>query len=243
MISKQRKINQSGQGTTEYALIIALVVLAVVITVSVLGESVRTTYCNIAIELGAQAEDCEGIQRNYCDAKFNTLNDWTFTRNGADSWQSVGGKMCMTRDSYKDYAYNTCSLSMPKDDYVIHLSGAELTQGPGYGIFFRLQQSGENPSGYAFQYDEGVKGFVFRKWANGSEVRTLSYKRDMAFEFYNVARDIEIHVKGDQFSAYIDGELILTAADSSYASGGTGFRTWWDTRACFESLSIEPIVE
>jgi len=234
---KLRKLT-FGQGLVEYALILVLVVIAVVIILTATGTKVSDVYCSVLRGIGSESAVCGEASASYCDDGFSNLKDWEFNRRGEDKWEIRGGQMCMTADSYRDYAYSSCSKSMPSEDYVISLTGAELSQGPGYGVFFRLQEYDDTPTGYAFQYDKGASGFVFRRWTNGSE-KTIS-RRGMPgdYAWYDVARTIEIHVNGSEFKAYIDGEWVLTATDSTYSSGGTGFRTWWDTNVCFDSMDI-----
>ena len=234
----KHKNTTDGQGLVEYALILVLVVIAVVIVLTVTGNSVSDVYCSVLRGLGSDSETCGAASSAYCDDGFNNLSDWEFVRSGEDKWHTQGGQMCMTADSYRDYAYSTCSKDLPVDDYVIHLTGAELSQGPGYGVFFRLQEYDDTPTGYAFQYDKGSSGFVFRRWTNGTE-KTIAYRKmGSDYNWYDVSRDIEIRVKGSEFKAYVDGEWVLTATDSAYSSGGAGFRTWWDTNVCFDSMDI-----
>jgi Flp pilus assembly pilin Flp len=230
--------NECGQGLVEYALIIVGVAIAVVVAVLLFGEELSAVYCMVAGELGGEA--CGVGEATYCGDDFSNNEGWEFSRSGEDFWEFSDGKMCMTQNSYRDHAYNVCSQAMPSDDYIIRVSGAELSQGQGYGIFFRLQGYGELVSGYTFQYDPGLSGFVFRRWEGGHE-RTIAYKRDPSYDFYNISREIEVHVVGSNFKAYIDGELVLEANDSTYESGGTGFRTWYDSRACFEDFKILPV--
>ncbi len=240
-IMSERRISGKGQGLVEYGLILALVVLLVIIIMASFGEKVTETYCGMLIDMGMVSGECAGRQSSYCEDNFKNLNGWEFTRHGEDRWQEINGQMCMTTSSYRDHAYSTCSKSMPSDDYVIKLNGVELSQGPGYGVFFRLQDYDDRPSGYVFQYDKGAQGFVFRRWTDGNE-STIAYKHmGSGYDWYDVSRDIEIHVNGNQFEAYVDGELVLTATDSAYTSGGMGFRTWGTTNVCFSDMGLNEV--
>lgn len=231
---------QQGQGAVEYALIIVAVVVAVILAITLFGDELAQVYCQVAGELGGEA--CGVVSASYCEDEFANNKDWEFTRSGEDSWTFDDGLMCMTKNTYRDYAFSTCSQGMPSDDYVIHLTGATLTSGNGYGVYFRLQGVSETPSGYVFQFDPGASGFVFRRWTNGVE-RTIAYKRDLTYDYYGEPHDIDIQVIGDRFEAYLDGEFLLSATDSTYpiGTGGVGFRTWSNARVCFENLTIDPI--
>jgi hypothetical protein len=131
---------------------------------------------------------------------------------------------------------------MPNDsDYVVHLRVATLLEGNGYGVMFRMQNYTNSPSGYGFQYDPGLKAFVFRKWVNGKESVISSYKPGNDYEWHNVSRDVKVVVKGTRMEAYIDDELVLTATDDSYSSGGVGLRTWYGSSACFDDFEITSV--
>ena len=239
-INQKSLLSQSGQGLVEYALIIVGVVLVVILAITFFGEEISEVYCQVTGELGG--DDCTVESASYCSDEFKNNKGWEFTRSGEDSWTFDEGAMCMSKNTYKDYAFNTCSQELPSDDFVIRLSGASLTQGSGYGVFFRLQDVSTEPSGYAFQYDKGAGGFVFRKWTDGKE-KTIKYQRAPDFDFYAEKHDIEVHVKGEMFQAYIDGELILEASDSTYpmGNGGVGFRTWGNARTCFDGFAVDPV--
>jgi Flp pilus assembly pilin Flp len=45
--------SETGQALVEYSLILCLVVVVVIVTLIVLGNQVKNTYCNIASAVGA----------------------------------------------------------------------------------------------------------------------------------------------------------------------------------------------
>jgi hypothetical protein len=45
-------------------------------------------------------------------------------------------------------------------------------------------------------------------------------------EVYNTPHQVQVVAQGNTFTAYIDGQAMLTATDSTYASGGVGLRSW-----------------
>jgi hypothetical protein len=51
-------------------------------------------------------------------------------------------------------------------------------------------------------------------------------------------RDIEVVIKGDTFTAYINGEAVLTGIDDTYSEGRAGLRTWNATEICFDRFAI-----
>lgn len=231
------KKKQHGQGLAEYAIIILLVALAVVLGITVMGETTRDTYTDVAEALGG-----EGIGQAFCESDMSSAEDWQFDGDGTGNWYLDEGRMCRETNYQNGYAYSRCSQTEAMEnpsDYTIHLEDVVLEQGNGYGIMFRLQDYDERPNGYAFQYDPGLDGLVFRKWVNGWEVwNPLAYLPLNDYQWYDVPRDIDIVLEGDSMAAYIDGELMLSATDDSYASGGVGLRTWSTTNVCFDDFSI-----
>lgn len=126
-------------------------------------------------------------------------------------------------------------------DYVITVKAANLTQGDGYGIFFRTS----NPShvnGYSFQYDPGLKAMALRKWVNGNEISPpFAVASAPNYPWYGQNRQIQIVAKGNSITVSIDGKQVLAASDSTYASGGVGLRTWDTTSATFSGLTVDRI--
>lgn len=234
------KTKQRGQGLAEYAIIILLVALAVVLGITLMGEKTRDTYSEVAEALGG-----DGVNANFCESDMTSAGDWSFAGNGTGSWSLADGQMCRVTDNQNGYAYSTCSQTEAmKDpsDYTIHLEDVVLKRGQGYGVMFRLQDYDSSPNGYAFQYDPGLDGLVFRKWVNGWEVwNPLDYQQLVNYEYYLVPRDIDIVVKGNTMAAYIDGELVLSASDDTYDAGGVGLRTWGSTEVCFDDFAITAI--
>jgi hypothetical protein len=99
-------------------------------------------------------------------------------------------------------------------------------------------------NGYSFQYDPGYYpgSFIFRKWVNGREIATpFAVSKAPGFDWYSAPRDVRVVVKGDTFTAYVDGQPVLTAQDSTYTSGGTGLRTWDSTQVCFDQFGLNSL--
>ena len=90
--------------------------------------------------------------------------------------------------------------------------------------------------------DPGYGGgaFLMRRWTDGHEESPFARVwADPGFEWYGVDRDIQVEISGDTFNAYIDGQLVLTGSDDTYASGGIGMRTWSNTLVSFDDISVE----
>lgn len=226
---------RSGQGFVEYAIIMVLVAINIILILQITGVNIKSLYCSIVNKLGGSST-CE----TYCKDSFASLSNWS--QLGNSGWEAQNGMMCNTKAN-EQRAYSTCSTEQKvPDDYVIDFESVVLTKGNGYGVFYRMQ-SKDPTTGYVFQYDPGVNGFVVRKWVNGWEVNpAVKYISAPGTDWFNVSRKVKLVVKGSTMNAYIDGKLVLTANDSTYLNGGgVGLRTWDSTTACFGNFSVSPI--
>jgi len=225
----------SGKGLVEYVLLLGLAVIGIALVLQLAGVRVSDIYCNIADALPG-GDSCS--QKELCADDFSAnLSGWITRQGTAGGVQ--GGKYCPPSYSLM---LNKCSMSNSPKDYTIGLDGAQLNSGNGFGIMFRVQELSTGLAGYAFQYDPGLGGFVFRKWAHNVEINPpLAFVRAPGYDWFGEPHDIQIKVQGDKFTAYIDGVAVLTAQDSSYVSGGGGLRTWDSTQACFDDFEIELI--
>lgn len=221
---------ENGQGLLEYALIAALVAVATMLVLSLLGVSVADVFCRVTGGLGANAL-CQG-----CGYGFDNIDDWNTVQGG---WETRDGQLCNTRGG-QGKIFDSCSQDLPSNDYTVTANSVTLSQGNGYGIFFR-NSGGARDNGYIFQYDPGYGGgaFIFRKRINGRETRAFAVNRPSGFD-WNASHDVQVKVEGDTFTAYVDGVEVLTATDDTFTEGGTGIRTWDNTRTCFDELTVEP---
>jgi Flp pilus assembly pilin Flp len=222
----------SGQGLTEYAILIALIAIGIVLLLNLMGISVRDIYCNVADGISG-GSGCKMAM--FCQDNFSTnLSGWTTQQGTAGGVQN--GQYCPPSYSLM---LNKCAAAANLKDYTVKLDGAMLNSGNGYGIMFRTQMTPTGLAGYAFQYDPGLKGFVIRKWANGVEINpAIAFVSAPNYDWYSAAHNIQLDVKGGTFTAFIDGKQVLTAQDSTYSSGGAGLRTWDSTMACFDNFTI-----
>ncbi|PDV99692.1 family 16 glycoside hydrolase [Candidatus Chloroploca asiatica] len=237
---------RSGQSLVEIGALLALVSLTAILGLSMIGVNLRTVMCQIANGLGAD-EQCEELSNLLFRDSFDNLNAWP-TKYG--NWNVEGGKLCGGPGAGSIYR------PVEADNYRIKVDQSMLVSGDGYGVFFRASNfdvpgtSGSarfvgQLNGYSFQYDPGyAKGeFIIRKWTNGTEASPI--KRVQAPPDYlwrGADRQIELEVVGDTFAVSIDGEEILRVTDQNpYMSGGMGFRTWANSKACFDDLGVEAL--
>jgi hypothetical protein len=212
----------------EVGLLIALVAAIAVVGFSATGTNTSAALCRVVSTFGGSG-NCGTI---FSD-DFATLNAWQIA---AGTWASVDGALNGGPNEGRIFT------PLKANDYTITVDGARLTQGNGYGVFFRAQNFG-SINGYSFQYDPGLGGFAFRKWVGGSEIATpIAFaKAPAGYDWYAASRKLQLSVSGSTFSATLDGQTVLTTTDSTYAAGGMGFRTWDSTKASFDNLTVQGI--
>ncbi|MBC7248743.1 MAG: DUF1080 domain-containing protein [Anaerolineae bacterium] len=236
--------SQSGQGLVEYALIILLVGVVVGGTAYAVGPSIGHVYSALQGELPASQWASPGSQATA--VSLTPTPTPTPTPQPADwsGWQVVAGKKWRVEgDSYctgpggeQRSFYGAENWT----DYEITFK-ALLTQGNGYGVYFRATNY-ERANAYVFQYDPGYgKGaFLYRRIVNGNE--QSPFARAWAandYEWHGAEREIRLRVEGNTFTAYVDGEVVLQAQHSEYTHGGVGLRAWDGSSVCFRDLQIK----
>ena len=128
-------------------------------------------------------------------------------------------------------------------DYKVKVK-ANLLKGNGYGIYFRASDP-KAVNAYVLQYDPGYgQGeFLFRRVEDGKESRLFAREKPAGdFDWHDQESIITIEVRGDTFTASVDGEPLLTGQDSNYAQGSIGLRTWDGTEAAFDYVKVTPLV-
>ena len=223
---------QSGAETLEFIVVVFLLVVAVIPALYMLAPSLQKAVCNIVDSLSGTTSDCSaGIIFNddfsKCPGKWaNLMGSLSCGANGACS---AGDKPTQTLGDGTD-----------GEDYTINAK-AQLNAGNGYGVFFRAN---ENPkgkiNGYSFQYDKGLGQFVIRKWTNGAEENPpfARVTPPAGYQWFGVPRDIQVVVKGDTFTVFIDGKQVLQGKDDTYKSRKVGLRTWYGSESCFKNISV-----
>ena len=221
-----RNDRREGQGQVEYALLLALVGVAVFLLLYLLGLSVADVLCAVLRPFGAGETMCAvGFYDDFTD-----MDAWDAI---SGDWYVKDGKLCS--DHWNGKIFNE---DVGGEDYQITVDGATLYQGNGYGVFFRVTNTPDF-DGYSFQYDPGYRAFIFRKWVNGYELPPFAVSRvPGGYDWYAEGRKIVLDISGDTFAAKLDGETILTGSDDSYEEGGVGLRTWDATEACFDGLGV-----
>jgi len=227
---KKTFTDSKGQSTIEYALLIALVAVSILLALRALGISVQDVYCVAAEALGSDVASCTYFFKD----DFADMDAWDVDHG---NWRIDNGQLCGGPGEERIFR------DVPSDDYVINFDSATLFKGNGYGVFFRVTDA-PRFNGYSFQFDPGYgKGaFIFRKWVRGNELwPPFAIAWAQGYEWWNTPRQVQLAVQGDKFTVYVDGQSVLTATDATYPTGGIGLRTWDSTTACFDDLSVGPV--
>lgn len=146
----------------------------------------------------------------------------------SSGWATVGGKVAVQGGRFvfgptgNNRAY---SGDASWTNYAIDTQ-ATLSSNAPYNLLFRLD-SANNPSGYAFQYDptlnSGAGGFVMRSWNNGNPSTIFaSSSAPSGFQWTGTDHAVRLTVEGNAYTAYVDGQQVLTGTNSSHTSGRVG---------------------
>ena len=227
---KSKHWDTTGQSTIEYALLLSLAIVAVILGLRAMGVSTQDVYCRASSILGSDASSCT----HYFEDDFSDLDAWDVVRG---DWRLENGQLCGGPGEGRIFT------DVEADDYVINIDSAALFKGNGYGVFFRVTNTPKF-NGYSFQFDPGFRkgAFIFRKWVRGRELwPPFAIARARGYDWWNTPRQVQLVIQGDTFTVYIDGVSVLSASDDTYSTGGIGLRTWNGTTACFDDLSVEPV--
>ena len=226
--------SKSGQSILEYSLIAAVFVLVVIASVPGLRNSVISVFSQTQTTLENASELSSSSDYVY-EEGFDNLDNWSISR--GDYEVDDQGRLTNTSNGegriFTDYS---------GDDFQMNIDVAQLTQGQGYGIWFRASETGEDEdiNGYTFQYDPGYGSgaFLLRKWEDGRESSPFGRVNAPDYD-WNAVHNVSLHVEGDIFTAFIDGEAVVTGSDDTYQTGEVGFRTWGSSRSYFDNITIE----
>lgn len=189
-------------------------------------------------------EDESGEQR---DREDDTYFYDDFADGDTEGWFPAAGKEWRLEDDYY------CAGPVKKEhrsfagnpnwtDYTVTVR-AELARGKGFGVYFRATNP-KKVNAYIFQYDPGygIGAFLFRKVKAGRESRPFAVVRvPRGYNWYHQLRTVSVQVKGDTFTAFVDGQQVLQAKDSTYKNGQIGLRTWWKSEVCFDEVTVTPL--
>lgn len=227
----------SGQGIVEYALIMVGVAVVVILVLNVTGLSLRDVYCEVVSGLGSAA--CEA---NGCSYTFDASSD-------LDAWEGKnmerfaveGGKACITGNgsSADSYLNSTCTSDLESSDYSINFEDVTVdrvvnnNKNTGFDVWFRAE---DDKNGYLFIYNSRTNRMRFWKVVNGKWIKLSEAK--VPSEWQSQEFDLNINVEGDTFTAYKDGQAVLSAKDSAYTEGTVGIRNKPSSKSCIGNMEV-----
>lgn len=122
---------------------------------------------------------------------------------------------------------------------------ATLSGNNGYALYYRSNNitGNRNPgmSGYSLQFDPGAGNRILvRVVTNGYESTSIWSVPMPAgiVSSLNQPHTLSISVSGDQHTVSIDGNVVGSFTDATYASGAAGLRTWGDSQVSFDNVSV-----
>ena len=133
-------------------------------------------------------------------------------------------------------------------DYAVEVD-AKLISGSGgygYGIYFGATDYANTLDSLVFQYDPGWQGgsFVFRKVSGGYESNPIAQvKAPAGYQWTGVEKHIKIDVSGNTYKASISdingGTVpVLQVISPGFSGTALGFRTWNNSYASFDNVTI-----
>jgi hypothetical protein len=153
-------------------------------------------------------------------------SDWSSSsllRTLSGTWAASNGLLTATTASQALF-----TGAVP-DDFIMQATLVTLNSGQGYGFYFRSTANADGQvSGYCFQYDPGLGDkFVVRTVLNGHESAPIAQASMPAgYAVYGTSRNVTITAIGAHTVIKVDGVTVLDFADSTFASGQVGLRSW-----------------
>jgi len=224
-MARRRRCTEIGAGMVEYAVLIAVLVLAVVLALNYLGDTLGKNFSDTGTTLAIGESD---RPVSFAD-KFDDLDDWHKVQG---KWKIERGKLQGGKGESRIFS------NAGGKDYVVTIDSVELKKGKGYGIYFRATDV-KKVNGYTFQFDPGygMGAFLFRKWTKGRERGPFARQWAPKFD-WNKEHRIRLEIKGNTFTAFVNGKEVLTGSDDTYSEGVVGLRTWSNSKVSFDNLSV-----
>lgn len=167
---------------------------------------------------------------------FDDISDWEFAAGKKEHFRVENGELNMgpgeVRAFWGDNNWRDVSIEL----------SFSLHSGKGFGIMFRTS-GGTSDNGYILQYNPGRRkgSLLLRKRLDGREQQPFAVANIPGkLCTRNTDHNIHLDIRGNHFIAHIDGQPVLEAEDSTFASGRIGLRTLRRTRVSFHKLSVTP---
>ncbi|MBK9179205.1 MAG: hypothetical protein IPM45_06450 [Acidimicrobiales bacterium] len=223
--------SERGASLVEYALLLGFLVAVAIGAVGYLGDRVGGGFADAATELDGRLvlDDPYALEWVVMNGG-QVLPDGTivFPPGSTGDRRGFGG--------------------LDVRDLRVMLTG-QFTQGNGFGVWLRADQDGTGfvRSGYTFQVDPGLGGFVVRQWYNNVESDPIAMTAADDYDWYGGPVAVDVVVSGNTLTASVRGEEVLTIPDLEAASppgfpvpqsGDTGVRTWQVSDTSFSGVQV-----
>lgn len=226
-----------GATAVEYGLAIALVAIVIAAAVTLLGTRLSGVITSAGCAVARVANANANANPTSCASPAAIPISLTSPSGGSAYW--IGTP-----------AWSTADMVVSG---VLTLGGT--ASGPrGYGVVVRgtgLTAAGLQ-SGYTFQVDPGLNGFVLRGWSGGGEFQVGA---TAAFPpGFNPAtpQQVQVSVVGNRLTATVAGQQVMEVADLRAATatgrGAAGFvmppgtqygiRAWWGSTVSSTGLTV-----
>jgi Flp pilus assembly pilin Flp len=222
--------DKPGVSAVEYALLLALIAVAVVLALGAMGISVREAHTAI-LEALAGETPCEVYYQSDFD---DGTADWYEVKSGIwgrrGSWQVQGGQLIGPRLG--------CALFKPSGggDYQVTLDSVRVQHHSnawnGYGVLFRAGTDAKGRlEGYMFEFErvnpQSEYMIYFSYWIQGYQVQITPPGSQQAPAGWDSPRELSITAEGNTFTASLNGKPIMTATDNKglFSKGLVGVAT------------------
>ena len=174
---------------------------------------------------------------------FGSMNGVTVLQqpSAATSWKVVNGQLVPTVAGE-----NRVVLTGSNGTNGSVSVSANLTSGPGYGVFFR---SNGDPgattfTSYCFQFDTGYSAsgaFVLRKFQYGGQPVLKAVPMPAGYARYGVTHTTTIDVVGNHIICRVDGVTVIDYLDTTnpFLSGSAGLRSWGVSKVAFSGAQVQ----
>ncbi|MBN2859136.1 MAG: hypothetical protein JXK93_02595 [Sphaerochaetaceae bacterium] len=163
--------------------------------------------------------------------------DESFSDN-SHAWFEDGSRMHVTSGQYEFYSEGNDAYSWrstPFDDGVIEVD-TQWVMGRdthGYGLIFRLQDSG-----HFYFFWLAAQGYYVVGRADDGQVSLLQKWTYSPLIVPHGKNRIRVVMRGDVFTGYVNGTELFTVMDDAYPEGGFGFYAQQQVHAAFDNLTV-----
>lgn len=183
------------------------------------------------------------------DFSYGYENEWRIADplasvDGPSLWQPWGGvlyqssRICAVRSADRTWFGTRFYLAEPTFEdgtYVARLSSQERN---GVALLFRVRDAKHYYRFFLFGNSDLGGPFVRIDRRDGDTVKVLAESAAPLTWPFGLWWNLAVQATGNEFTASINGETVLTARDSVFKSGGIGVACWANAGVCVDRLSF-----